>query len=163
WRATAALIALGWVALCVAELLSARARTPRAEQAPGEPPPFAALDYSALLFCACTTLWYVVVALDTHGNSDNDSAYYFGVARHIARTGRFEEPIVWHFLSHAPGLPHAPFDYWQGLAALVLVPALWLFGPTVKVALIVVALIDGIGLALLWYLIAIAAPIRYRV
>jgi hypothetical protein len=41
---------------------------------------------------------YLAIGFQVEEIAYNDGAYYYGVARHIALTGRFEEPIVWHFL-----------------------------------------------------------------
>ncbi len=65
---------------------------------------------------------YLVIGARAGGPADNDAAYYLGVARHLAKTHRFEEPIVWHYLTPPPALLHAPFDYWQGLTSLILAP-----------------------------------------
>lgn len=62
--------------------------------------------------------------------SDNDPAYYFGVAKYMASTGRLEEPIIWHFLLDYESVFHPPFDYWPGGVSIVLVPFFWLLGPT---------------------------------
>jgi hypothetical protein len=95
---------------------------------------------------------YVWLALRASGNADNDGAYYLGVARHIVRTHRWEEPIVWHYLRDVP-LPHRPFDYWQGLTSLLLLPALTLFGPGDRPALLTMALLSSASLLMMWHLV----------
>jgi hypothetical protein len=119
-------------------------------------------EIGGLLFCLCATGWYFVVAWHSEGSADNDAAYYFGVARHIVNTGRFEEPLVWHFLAPPASVQHSPFDYWQGLTSIVLLPTMALFGPSSRVALLTMAAVAGASLLLLWYLVAIAAPMRHR-
>jgi hypothetical protein len=104
--------------------------------------------------------WYVSLALRVDGNNDNDAAYYLGVARHMVRTGRFEENIVWHFLGHHASVIHTPFDYWQGLTSLILVPVLVFFhGP--HAPFVFMALVSGCALLLLWYLVTTAAPFAH--
>ncbi len=139
-------------------LAERRARADRVNMPRLAPP-----ELCSLVFCVCAIAWFVVVAMHTSGSGDNDAAYYFGVARHIVKTGRFEEPIVWQFLNLPRSVVHRPFDYWQGLTSLVLLPAMFLFGPTSRVALLTMAAISGLALLVLWYLIAIVAPLRHRV
>jgi hypothetical protein len=93
----------------------------------------------------------------------NDGAYYYGVARHMAMTGRFEEPIVWHFLHPPPNLIHAPFDYWGCMTSLLLVPGLLLFGATPETAFRSMSLISAAGQLAFWYLICFALPLRHRI
>jgi hypothetical protein len=90
-----------------------------------------------------------------------DAAYYYGVARHMALTWRFEEPIVWHFLHPPERLVHAPFDYWGAMTSLLLVPPLALFGATPATALVTMSAISALSLVAFWYLICIALPLRY--
>src|SRR5215510_1467965 len=71
-----------------------------------------------LVGCLGVIVWYISLALKVDGNNDNDAAYYLGVARYMARTGRFEENIVWHFLGRPDSVFHRPFNYWQGLTSL---------------------------------------------
>lgn len=103
---------------------------------------------------------YLQIAAAGRGNLQNDSAYYFGVARHMARTGRFEEPIVWHFLHPPDTVAHAPFDYWGGLTSLVLVPFLRLFGATQQVAFLVMAGVSALSLVAFWHLVCVARAVR---
>lgn len=111
----------------------------------------------------CVSITYLLVAAHAAGNNDNDAAYYYGVARHIAMTGRFEEPIVWHFLTSPDAIHHRPFDYWQGLTSLVLVPPLRLFGATHRVALLTMGVISSLSLLLFWYLVATSGVLRHVV
>jgi hypothetical protein len=104
--------------------------------------------YLALLgLSACFGVYYIALASRVRGNFENDSAYYFGVARHIATTWRLEEPVVWHFLSPPATIVHAPFDYWGGLTSLVLVPPMVLFGATHHVAAVTIAMLAAASLA----------------
>lgn len=119
-------------------------------------------EWCSLWFCLCAAGWYMVVAASAQGNADNDSSYYFGVARHILKVGRLQEPIVWHYLAQTPTVLHPAFDYWQGLTSLVLLPSMWLFGATQRVALLTMGAISGLTLLLFWYLLAVAAPLRSR-
>jgi hypothetical protein len=106
---------------------------------------------------------YVAIGAQVREIAQNDGAYYFGVARHMARHGRFEEPIVWHFLHPPDSLTHAPFDYWGCLTTLLLVPALWLFGDTPRTAFVTMSLLSAAALLAFWYLVCIALPLRHRV
>ncbi|MCS6857761.1 MAG: hypothetical protein NZM37_08630, partial [Sandaracinaceae bacterium] len=63
-----------------------------------------------------------------------DDAYYYALARRIARTGRFDEPIVWHLLTLPEKAIHPAFDYWQPLPSLALVPSFLVFGDQIEVA-----------------------------
>jgi hypothetical protein len=113
-----------------------------------------------LACCLGIIVWYVSLALRVDGNNDNDAAYYLGVARYMARTGRFEENIVWHFLARHTSVFHPPFDYWQGLTSLILVPVLLVFrGP--QAPFVFMALVSGSALLLLWYLVTSAAPLAH--
>ncbi len=106
---------------------------------------------------------YVQIGASCEGNLQNDSAYYFGVARHMAMTHRFEEPIVWHFVDPPPTIVHPPFDYWGGLTSMVLAPILSVFGPTQHVAFIGISVISGLSVLAFWYLLCVALPLRYPV
>ncbi len=112
----------------------------------------------ALVLCACVL--YVIVGARAPDNFQNDSAYYFGVARHIALTGRIEEPIVWQFLRPPATIVHPAFDYWGGLTSLVLAPMLAVFGATQHVAFIAMALISAASVVALYALVSIVAPMR---
>jgi hypothetical protein len=115
-----------------------------------------------LVGCLGIVAWYVSLALRVDGNNDNDAAYYLGVARYMARTGRFQENIVWHFLGHPTSVIHAPFTYWQGLTSLVLVPVLVAFrGP--HAPFVFMALVSGCMLILLWHLVTQAAPLKHPI
>ena len=115
-----------------------------------------------LVTAACICAAYVLVGRTVAWNTDNDPAYYFGVARHLVTARRFEEPIVWHFLLKPPAVTHVPFDYWTGLPALALVPFFFLFGPTHHVAGAVMGLVSGLSIVGFAYLVAVAAPLRSR-
>jgi hypothetical protein len=115
-----------------------------------------------LACCLGIVAWYVSLALQVDGNNDNDAVYYLGVARHMARTWRFEENIVWQFLDRPGSVIHRPFTYWQGLVSLVLVPVLLVFhGP--HAPFVFMALVSGCTLLLLWYLVTAAAPLAHPV
>lgn len=86
---------------------------------------------------------------------DNDAAYYYGVAKHVVQTARFEEPIVWHFLTKPQTLLHAPFDYWQPLTSLILIPPMWIFGSSYGVAATTIVGLMGLALVLLWHLVVV--------
>ncbi len=122
--------------------------------------PFGPWEVALLGFCVFITVVYVQIGLRARGNFQNDSAYYYGVARHIVLSGRFEEPIVWHFLRIPPHVPTAPFDYWGGLTSMVLVPVLWLFGPSQHVANTVMACISAASVLVFWYLVAVRRLVR---
>jgi hypothetical protein len=117
----------------------------------------------ALLGVSLTILaWYVRLGALAEGNFQNDAAYSFGVARHMALSHRIEEPIVWHMLDLPETLVHAPFDYWGGLTPLVLAPVLAVFGATQHVAFLAMAAISGLSVVGFWYLVCVALPLRYR-
>jgi hypothetical protein len=116
--------------------------------------------------CLLALVLAVAVLYFVHGSSlheilYNDGAYYYGVARHIALTGRFEEPIVWHFIHPPPNITHAPFDYWGCMTSLLLVPALIVFGATPETAFITMSAIAAVSLLAFWYLACFALPLRY--
>lgn len=115
-----------------------------------------------LAFVVIVAMLYCVIALRFVGIIYADGAYYYGVARHMALTGRFEEPIVWHFLSPPDHILHAPFDYWGGMTSLLLVPALAIFGATPTTAILTMAAISAAAVLAFWYLVCIALPLRYR-
>jgi hypothetical protein len=154
------------VLLCFAETRRIRATAAAGSALPGfarpDPSQVGGWEVFSLLSCLCATGWFVVVGLHAHGNNDNDAAYYFAVARHIVSTGRFEEPLVWHYLTSPASVLHAPFDYWQGLTSILLLLPMALFGATPRVAMTSMALLAGFALVLLWYVVAIAAPLRSR-
>lgn len=106
---------------------------------------------------------YVAVGARSDQIAYNDGAYYYGVARHMARTGRFEEPIVWHWLAPPDAVLHAPFDYWGGTTSLLLAPILATFGATPEAAIVAMAVLAGVVLVAFWYLVCCALPIRHRV
>ncbi|RLB61660.1 MAG: hypothetical protein DRI90_10865 [Deltaproteobacteria bacterium] len=116
-----------------------------------------------LVLTACVAFQYLWIGCHAEGNLQNDSAYYFGVARHMVVTGRFEEPVIWHFLAPPEAITHPPFDYWGGLTSLLLVPFLLVFGPTHGVALVVMSLVSAASLFAFWYLICVAHPPRHAV
>lgn len=104
---------------------------------------------------------YIAIGTQTREIAQNDGAYYYGVARHMALSGRFEEPLVWHFLHPPEDIVHLPFDYWGCLTSLVLVPSLWLFGATPETAFVTMSAISAVALLGFWYLICVALPLRY--
>jgi hypothetical protein len=118
-----------------------------------------ALRITALAICVA----YVAAGATAAGSTDNDPAYYFGVARHILRTHRYEEPIVWHFLVKPARVLHHPFDYWSGLASLSLLPFLAVFGATHQVAGAAMGLVAGLSVVAFAHLIGTAAPLRSRI
>jgi hypothetical protein len=120
-----------------------------------------AWELSLLVVALTTAALYLQIGLHAEGNLQNDSAYYFGVARHMARTGRFEEPILWHFMAPPKAIVHAPFDYWGGLTSVVLAPFLALFGPSQHTAFVVMGAISGLSVIAFWYLVCVALPVRY--
>jgi hypothetical protein len=58
-------------------------------------PPVGPWSRAMLVTAICLCIAYVVVGTTTTGSTDNDPAYYYGVARHIILSRRYEEPIVW--------------------------------------------------------------------
>jgi hypothetical protein len=120
-------------------------------------------ELSLLAFSLAVCAAYVVVALRFKRITFNDGAYYYGVARHMARTGRFEEPIVWHFLHLPDSIVHAPFDYWGPATSLLLVPSMLVFGATFRTAFVTMSVISSAALLAFWYLVCRALPLRYRV
>lgn len=121
---------------------------------------FGPWEVALLGFCIFIAIIYVQIGVQAQGNFQNDSAYYYGVAKHIALTGRFEEPIVWHFLRSPAKVPARPFDYWGGLTSVVLVPYLWLFGATHRVANTVMACISALSVFVFWDLVAVRRVIK---
>ena len=124
---------------------------------------FGVWELALLAFSIAVAVRYLELGALAAGNIQNDSAYYFGVARHMAITHRFEEPIVWHLVKPPATLVHAPFDYWGGLTCLVLAPILAVFGPTQHTAFIAMAGISGLSVVAFWYLVCVAMPVRYPV
>jgi len=111
-------------------------------------------------FAAWGAVAFIAIGRALPGSNDNDAAYYFGMARHLVLTHRWDEPLVWQFLTRTPHIAHAPFDYWHGLTALSLVPAMAVFGPTASVAGTVMGVVSGASLLLFAYLISCAAPLE---
>jgi hypothetical protein len=120
-----------------------------------------AWELSLLAIPIASAVLYIHIGAHAQGHLQNDSAYYFGVARHMAITHRFEEPIVWHFVAAPPAIVHPPFDYWGGLTSLVLAPVLAIFGPTQHTAFIAMAVISALSVLAFWYLLCVALPVRY--
>lgn len=54
---------------------------------------------SPLFVTILIAIHYLWAARKVQGTWDNDGCYYYGVARHMALTGRYEEPIVWNYLT----------------------------------------------------------------
>lgn len=111
-------------------------------------------------FAACLAIGCFAVGRSLAGSANNDAAYYFGMARHLVLTHRWDEPLVWQFLSQKPSISHWPFDYWHGCSALFLVPFMFVFGPTHLVAGSVMGALAGLAVLLFAYLIGVAAPLR---
>ncbi len=147
---TIALLGASWIAFAFALVR-------RGQRAGGRREVVASL---AAVLAVCVL--YVVIGARARGHCDNDALYYFGVARHMVRTGHYEEPLVWQFLAPAASLVHRPFDYWQGLTSLVLVPPLAVFGNTHHTALVTMAVVSCAGLLGFWFLVTLAVPIRSR-
>lgn len=118
-------------------------------------------EAALLALAIAVALLYLRLGAGAEGNIENDSAYYFGVARHMALTGHFEEPIVWNFLDPPPTLVHPAFDYWGGLTSMVLAPILAVFGASEHTAFIAMAAISGASVIAFWFLVCEAIPIRY--
>jgi len=117
--------------------------------------------WASLALVGSVSVLYLVIGVRAGGSPLFDGHYYFGVARHIAQTGRLEEPIVWHFLTPPASLVHPPFDYWGGLTSLVLVPVLWLTGGSYDAALVAMTLVSVLSLLGFWYLVNVASPLRH--
>jgi hypothetical protein len=115
-----------------------------------------------LFVIVASAIAYLVAASRIDEIAYNDGAYYYGVARHMASTGRYEEPIVWHFLQPPSRVPHTPFDYWGGLTSLLLVPPLAIFGATPHTAFASMAVISAAALGIFWYLVCCALPLRHQ-
>ena len=105
---------------------------------------------------------HVVVGAEQTSNFDNDAAYYYAVGRHIAETGRLEEPLVWHFLVPQAHVVHPAFDYWQGMTALVLVVPFRVFGVSHAVAATTSAVISGLVLIVVWALVTQTRLVQHR-
>jgi hypothetical protein len=103
---------------------------------------------------------FVRAGLTLAGSTSNDAAYYYGVARHMAETGRFEETLVWHFVVKPLTLVHRPFDYWHGLVSLTLVPIFAAFGSSYRVAGAAMGVVSGASVLAFTYLVTTAAPLR---
>jgi hypothetical protein len=114
-----------------------------------------------LALCLAVAVAYCTVGSRVAEITAPDGAYYYGVARHIVRTGRFEEPIVWHFIRPPDEIVHAPFDYWGCMTSLLLVPAMALFGATPATAFLTMTAISAASLVAFWYLVCIAQPLRH--
>lgn len=102
------------------------------------------------------------LAWDRQGHFDNDPSYYAGVARHIVTSGRWEEPIVWHFQGLPNEAVHAPFDHWQPMTALVLMVPMKLFGTSDRVVYVTMACVSGASILALASLLSWAAPLKSR-
>ncbi|HLK91854.1 MAG TPA: hypothetical protein VKZ18_18325 [Polyangia bacterium] len=152
-----------WAAWGAAALVTVvRDRVP--DGAAWAPPPAGlawsrALRITALVICVA----YVAAGTTAAGSTDNDPAYYFGVARHILRVHGYQEPIVWHFLVKPASVLHRPFDYWSGLASLSLLPFFALFGDTHRVAGAAMGLVTGLSIVGFAHLLGTAAPLRSRI
>lgn len=118
--------------------------------------------WGLLVFAGVLGWQYVLHVAETTGARDNDAAYYFAVARHIATHGTLDEPIVWHHLVSPDHAVHPAFDYWQGLTSLVVVPSMWLFGPTHLVAATTIAWISFGTIVLFAYLVVVLEPFTSR-
>jgi hypothetical protein len=152
--------ALALAAMVVFQVRLARLGPPAGAARGAARPALGAWEIALLGVVLATVVLYLNVVRSADSNFQNDSAYHFGVARHIARTGRFEEPIVWHFLSAPASTAHAPFDYWGGLTSLFLTPFLACFGATHATACAVMALVSAASVAVFWYLLCAAIPLR---
>src|SRR5262249_38166445 len=126
------------------------------------PPRLGAWEWCLFVFVLVVAAIYLATGASLHEIIYNDAAYYYGVARHMALTGRFEEPLVWHFLRPPNGIVHAPFDYWGCLTVLLLVPPLAVFGATPETAFLTMSAVTAASLLAFWYLICIALPLRYH-
>ena len=163
WHASAAVLAAALAAwTCVIASRSSPASAIAMLGACGDDRRIGAWELSLLAVVVGIAVAYLVVGTRVHhAFAYADGAYYYGVARHMALTGRFEEPIVWHFLYLPATVPHAPFDYWGGMTSLLLVPPLVLFGTTPTTALVTMAVISAAVLVAFWYLICAALPLRH--
>ncbi|MCG5052811.1 MAG: hypothetical protein KA712_07605, partial [Myxococcales bacterium] len=108
-----------------------------------------------LVMCLGLIAQYASIAWLQQVPADNDGAYYFAVAKHSVNSGTLQDPVVWHFLTHPSRVPHAPFDYWQGLTSLLMIPPMWLFGASYTVAILTIALLVSLALILLWHLLVV--------
>lgn len=115
------------------------------------------------LLCAAlsTAIVYLVIGSRVVEITQNDGAYYYGVARHMALSKRFEEPIVWHFLRLPEQVIHEPFDYWGPMTSLLLVPPMLVFGAQPETAFLTIAVVSAASLIAFWYLVCVALPLRY--
>src|SRR4030095_13801061 len=148
-----ALLAWGWTIASERSAPTGIALLPRAS-AGGR---IGAWELALLIFVLAVCAAYVETGSQTGSRTDaityNDGAYYYGVARHMAFTGRFEEPIVWHFLHPPDRIVHAPFDYWAPMTSLLLVPSLALFGATPQTANTTMSIVSAASLLAFWYLV----------
>src|SRR4051794_21130764 len=85
-----------------------------------------------------------------------DSAYYVDVARQLASGHGFSVDFVWIFpevggtLPAHPVLPIPSNAHWMPLASIVMVPFMWLLGPTTLAANLPFALIGATAAPLAW-------------
>ena len=85
-----------------------------------------------------------------------DSAYYVDVARQLASGHGFNVDFVWIFpevggtLPANPVLPIPSNAHWMPLASIVMVPFMWLLGPTTLAANLPFALIGAASAPLAW-------------
>jgi hypothetical protein len=121
-----------------------------------------AWELTLLAVALATAALYIAIGFRVHEIVDNDGAYYYGVARHMVVSGRFEEPIVWHFVQPPDRVVHAPFDYWGCMTALLLIPPMLLFGATPETAFVTMSAVSAAGVVAFWYLICVVLPLRYR-
>ena len=98
---------------------------------------------------------YLACGARLPGSTNNDAAYYFGVARHIAETGRLEEPLIWHFLLPHGSVVHAPYDYWPAWPSIWLVPVFKLFGSQPMVLGLAASSVSCLSVLLFWYLVSV--------
>jgi hypothetical protein len=162
WHADAAVLAAALAAwTCVIINRSSPASAIAMLGACGDDRRIGAWEFCLLAFVVVIAIAYLVVGSRVRVFAFPDGTYYYGVARHIALTGRFEEPIVWHFLHLPTTIRHAPFDYWGCMTALLLVPPLVLFGATPMTAMLTMAALSAGVLVAFWYLICVALPLRH--
>lgn len=118
-------------------------------------------DVASLVVVAWGCALLLATGAATEQLADNDGAYYFGVARHIVTTGRFEEPIVWHFVDPPPQLVHPPFDCWGPMTVMVLLLPLFVFGATPSTAILTMTVVSCLTLVAFWYLVTVALRLRH--
>ncbi len=151
WLSDAQLALVGIAALALVEWSRAPTRTDAR-----------AVAVSPLALALGIAITLVALAWDRHGHFDNDPAYYAGVARHIVTSGRWEEPIVWHFQGLPNEAVHAPFDHWQPMTALALMVPMKLFGTSDRVVYVTMACLSGASIVALAALLGWAAPLKSR-